>query len=140
QHRMLFPGYFVDNADAARVLAELVDCGRLTVADLRPSIGRLVESESGMGGAGRQVEELVALGDHRRLAEMLTRPRLFKYLAPLLAGGERPARMPAAELRQRLLFETGDGPLSSAVRPAAWSESALRVLLAVDGNYPRRCP
>ena len=140
QHKILFPGYFVDNADAARVLAELLDGGRLTVADLRASIRRMVESETAIGGAGRQVEELVALGDHCRLAEMLTRPRLFKYLAPLLIGRERPARMPAAELRQQLLFETGDGPLSSTVRPSAWSESALRVLLAVDGKYPRRCP
>ena len=139
RHKMLFPGYFVDNADAARVLAALLDGGRLTVADLRPSIGRLLEAESGIGGAGRQLEELVALGDHRRLAELRTRPRLFKYLTPLLAGAEHPARMPAAELRQRLLFETGDGPFSSAVRPAAWSESALQVLLAVDGKYPRRC-
>ena len=139
QHKTLFPGYFVDNADAARVLAVLLDEGRLTIADLRPSIGRLVEAESAIGGAGRHVEELVAVGDHRGLAELLTRPRLFKYLAPLLAGAELPARMPAAELRQRLLFETGDGPFSSAVRPAAWSESALQILLAIDGKYPRRC-
>jgi hypothetical protein len=139
QHKILFPGYFVDNTDATRVLGELLDDGLLTIADLRPSIGRLVEAESSIDGAGRQVEELVALGDHRRLAELLTRSRLFKYLAPLLAGAERPTRMSAADLRRRLLFETADGPFSSAVRPAVWSASALSVLLAVDGKYPRRC-
>jgi hypothetical protein len=139
QHKIGAPGYFVDNEDAADVLNALLDDGSITVADLGPSMGRLIEAESAIGGAGRRLEELLASRDHRRLAETLTRPRLFKYLGPLLAGMDPLARMPLADLRTRLLFETRDGPFSAAMRPISWAEDARRVLLAVEGKYPRRC-
>jgi len=141
EHKIAAPGYFVDNAAAAAVLESLLDEGSVTVADLRPSIGRLIEGESALGGAGRQLEELVTLivsPGHRWLAETLTRPRLFKYAVPLLSGADPLTRMSLADLRWRLLLETGDGPFSAAVRPARWVEDARSILQAVEGKYPRR--
>ena len=47
------PGYFFDNGSAAQVLATLLDERRLTMADLRPTIARLVEWEAGASQPGR---------------------------------------------------------------------------------------
>jgi hypothetical protein len=135
QHRASFPGYFVDNDDAARVIAELLDEGRLTVADLRSTVSNLVEQETLLGRDSRQLEELVMLlvqPDHGRLAEILTRPHLFKYLIPVIAG-ERPlSRMTLEEFRRRVLYATKDGPFSSTVVPSNWVASVWAVLEAAE--------
>jgi hypothetical protein len=138
EHKTTFPGYFVDNDDAARLIAGLLDQGRLTPADLREPAMRLVARESAAGGDRALIEELVALvaePDHRRLADVLTRPRLFQYLVPLLTGKRPLARMTAAELRTLLVRETRDGPFSSTVVPAAWAASAWEVMGAAERKY-----
>ncbi len=141
EHKASFPGYFIDNDDAARCLAAMMDEGRITVADLGTTICRLVAGESPPGGDGRLLDELVALvggPDHGRLAEILTTPRLFKYLIPVLSGAQRLSRMSAAEFRDRLVCETRDGPFSAAVMPARWAASAWAVLEAAEAKYTRR--
>lgn len=137
-HKTAFPGYFVDNDDAARLIAGLLDQGRLTMADLREPTMRLIARESAAGGDAALLDELVALAaepDHRRLAEVLTRPRLFQYLVPLLTGKRPLSRMTAAELRALLVRDAGDGPFSAAVTPAAWAASAWAVLSAAERKY-----
>jgi hypothetical protein len=129
EHRTSFPGYFIHNDDAARILGALLDEGRITVTDLWPAIARLVQRESELGRDRRQLDELIALaaaGDHRTLAEVLTRPRLFKYLIPLLAQGGPLAR---------LLREAGDGPFSAALTPRRWATSAWRILEIAEAKY-----
>src|SRR5262249_18249368 len=76
EHKAAFPGYFMDNADAARRLAALLDEGTVTVGTLGGAIDRLVRCETVLGRDQAQLDELVALAaarDHRRLAEFLTR-------------------------------------------------------------------
>jgi len=138
EHKTTFPGYFVDNDDAARLFASLLADGRLTPADLREPIMRLIARASAAGGDTALMDELVALvveSDHHRLADVLTRPRLFQYLVPLLTGKRPLARMSTDELRTLLLRETGDGPFSATVVPAAWAASAWTVVDAVDRKY-----
>jgi hypothetical protein len=138
-HKLGRPGYWIHSGDAADALAALLGQGRVTVADLGPAMARLIEGESAIGGAGRELEELVAVGarpDHRRIAALLTRPRLCKYLIPLLRGDEPLAHLSCAELQGRLLFETRDAPYSCTVLPERWAESARAVLEAANGRYP----
>jgi hypothetical protein len=137
-HKTAFPGYFVHNEDAARVIADLLDEGRLTAEDIRAPAMRLLARESARGGSMRLIEELTALiaePDYRRLAEVMTRPRVFQYLVPLIAGEHPLSRMPASELRARLLYGTRDGPYSSTVVPAAWATSAWAILDAAERKY-----
>lgn len=133
EHKVGAPGYFVDNDDAADVLAGLLDGGRITVADLWPAIARLVGAEAGERTAG--LLHTIAASDHRGLAEVLTRPRAMKHLIPLLAGEEPLSRMSASELRRRLLSETGDGPFSASVVPSTWSVGAWAMLRAAERRY-----
>jgi hypothetical protein len=129
EHKAAFPGYFLDNDDAARIVAGLLDDGRVTEGDLGAPILRLVEHESAKGGQGHRLDELVALiaaRDHRALARMLTRPHLFKNLIPLMEPGR-----PLASL----LCETGDGPFSSTLVPGRWRSSAWAVLEAAEEKY-----
>jgi hypothetical protein len=129
RHKARFPGYFLDNDDAARVVAALLDEGRITTADLGATFVRLAEQENVAGSHGRHLEELAALvatRDHRRLAEILTRPHLFKYLVPLMAP-----EMPLA----RVLCEAGDGPFSSTLVPGRWATSAWAILEAAEAKY-----
>jgi hypothetical protein len=142
-HKMSFPGYFVHNDDAAQVIADLLDEGRLTVEDLRAPTMRLLARESAHGMDFRLVDELAALvaePDHHRIAEVLTRPRLFKCLVPLITGKQALSRMRAADLRARLLYETQDGPFSSTLVPAAWAASAWAVLDTAERKYRRTPP
>jgi len=138
QHKTHYPGYFIDNEDAARIIAGLLDHGRLTPADLREPAMLLAAKESVNGGDGALLGELTALvaaPDHRRLAELLTRPRLFQYLVPLLTGRRPLARMSAAELRNMLVRGAGDGPFSATVTPAAWATSVWAVVEAAERKY-----
>jgi hypothetical protein len=73
--------------------------------------------------------------DHSRLAAVLTRPRLFKYLVPILAGDCQLAQISTAEIRARLLYDTRDGPFSSTVVPATWAASAATVLKAASAKH-----
>jgi hypothetical protein len=137
-HKTAFPGYFVHNEDACRVIAGLLDEGRLTADDVRVPAMRLLARESARGGNLRLIGELTALiaePDNHRMAEVLTRPRLFQYLVPLIAGAHPLSRMSAAELRGRLLYETRDGPYSSTLVPAAWAASAWTILDAAERKY-----
>jgi hypothetical protein len=138
EHKTAFPGYFVHNDDAAQVISDLLDEGRISAEDLREPTMRLLARESARGADTRVIDELAALiaePDHRRLADVLTRPRLFQYLVPLIAGSGRLSRMSAADLRARLLYETRDGPFSSTLVPAAWAASAWSVLDAAERKY-----
>jgi hypothetical protein len=138
EHKTAFPGYFVHNDDAAQVIADLLDEGRITVADLRGPTMRLLARESALGADTRLIDELASLvvePDHRRLADVLTRPRLFQYLVPLIAGDRRLSRMSTADFRARLLYDTRDGPYSSTLIPAAWAASAWAVLEAAERKY-----
>jgi hypothetical protein len=138
QHKAGAPGYFVDNDDAAEVLAGLLERGRITIADLWPTIARLVESQAAAGGIGPPLDGMlhtIAASDHRGLAEVLTRPRAMKHLIPLLAGEEPLCRMSHGELRMRLLCETGDGPFSASALPETWSVGAWEMLRAVERRY-----
>jgi hypothetical protein len=135
EHKARFPGYFVDNADAARVLAELLDAGRVRAAELRGPILRAVEEEEALGRDTCLVDELAALltvRDHPRMAEVLTRPRLFKHLAPLLAS--RP------ELARLVVDGTRDGPYSSTMVPAAWAAGAWAILETAESASARARP
>jgi len=78
--------------------------------------------------------------DHQRLADVLTRPRLFQYLVPLIAGDLRLSRMSTAEFRARVLYETRDGLYSATLVPAAWAASAWTVLEAAERKYRVRPP
>lgn len=134
EHKLAAPGYFIDSADAARILAELLDEGSLTLVDLRPAIGRLIKGESA-GTASRMLLDLgapVGPPDHVQLAEVLTRPRTFKYLIPLLGGVDRLSRMPGDELRRRLVEETRDGPFSAALLPDSVVAGAQDILEAAE--------
>lgn len=129
RHRAAVPGYFVDPEDAARVLAALLAEERVTIADLGEAIVRLIGEET----AGRrdrvQMDELVGLAvrrDHRRLAEILTRPARMKHLAPLMVPGG-----PLASV----LEETGSRPFSSTVTPAQCAASAWAVVEAAEAKY-----
>jgi hypothetical protein len=140
-HKTAFPGYFVHNDDAAEVIGDLLDEGRITVEDLRGPTMRLLARESALGADTRVIDELASLivePDHRRLADVLTRPRLFQYLVPLLAGDRRLSRMSTSDFRNRLLYETRDGPYSSTLVPAAWAASAWEVLEAAGHKYRAR--
>lgn len=140
EHKTNYPGYFVDNDDAARLIAGLLDQGRLTPADLREPAMRLIARESAAGGDIALVEQLTALvaePDHRRLADLLTRPRLFQYLVPLLTGRRPLSRMRTDELRNLLVRDAGDGPFSATVTPAGWAASAWRVIDAAERKYGR---
>lgn len=138
RHKTLYPGYFVDNDDAARFLARLLASGGIAVGDLRPAIVRLVIREWRDNKDSPALQELLRLigtSDHRRLVEILTAPRLFKYLSTLVSGDVRLSRMPAAEFRRRFLAETADGPFSATLRLAEWTTSARAVLQAAEEKY-----
>jgi hypothetical protein len=129
------PGYFFENGSAAEVLAALLDEGRLTIADLRSTIARLVESEAGSGQPSDRLDELlmaVSVPDHHRLANILTRPRSMKCLIPLLTGAELLSRISTAAFRARLLNEVADGPFSACVAPRSWSAAAWTMLETAD--------
>jgi hypothetical protein len=141
EHKSSFPGYFVHNDDAAQVIADLLDDGRITVEELRAPTMRLLARESARGADVRVLDEIAALivePDHGRLAAALTRPRLFQYLVPLIAGNRGLSRMTTTELQARLLFGTRDGPFSSTVTPSAWGASAWAVLDAAERKYHGR--
>jgi hypothetical protein len=128
EHKLAFPGYFIDNDDAARLLAFLLDGGQIAVSDLADGIRRVTDEEP-------DLEPVLAAADHRTLAEVLTRPRRFKHLAPRIASDQPFARMSAAEFRACLLHGTGDGPFSATVLPQAWAASARAVLVAAEEKY-----
>lgn len=143
EHKTAFPGYFVHNEDAAQVIADLLDEGRITVEDLRWPTMRLLARESSLGADTRVIDELASLivePDYRRLADVLTRPRLFQYLVPLIAGHRGLSRMSPDDFRARLLYETRDGPYSATLVPAAWATSAWAVLEAAERKYRVRSP
>jgi hypothetical protein len=143
EHKTAFPGYFVHNEDAAQAIVDLLDEGRMTVEDLRDPAMRLLARESARGADTRLLDELAALvvePDHRRLADVLTRPRLFQYLVPLIVGNRRLSRMSTAEFQARLLYETRDGPYSSTLVPAEWAASARAVLDEAERKYRVRPP
>jgi hypothetical protein len=134
------PGLFVHNDDAAHALATLLQERRITIADLRPAIGSLLDVGTGERRLLASAAAIDAATDHRRLAAALTRPRAFKHLIPLFRGGVPLSRMSAAELRTRVLFETADGPLSCTVLPRAWADGAWALLEAVEASHrTRRC-
>jgi hypothetical protein len=138
EHKARFPGYFVDNDDAARLIHQLLDQGRMRAGDLGALIRRLIREELAFGSDRRPLEELAALvarPDHRRLAEILTRPSLFKHLVPVMTGEYPLTGMSAAELRDRLVGETGDGPFSAMAIPTEWAASARAVLEAAEVKY-----
>jgi hypothetical protein len=131
EHKAAFPGYFLDNDDAARLIAGLLERRRISVADLAGAIARLVEGESAGGRDWRHLDVLLsAVGarDHLRLAQVLTRPHLFKYLIPLISPGGPLAR---------LVREARDGPFSSVLVPSRWAASAASILQAVEAKYVR---
>jgi hypothetical protein len=78
---------------------------------------------------------LLVQPDHCRLADVLTRPRLFQHLVPVLAGNHQLTGMSAGDFRARVLYETRDGPFSSTVFPAAWAASARAVLNVARQKY-----
>ena len=138
EHKASFPGYFIDNDSAACVLAGLLDARRIAMGDLAAVIVSLIHREAAAGRDRRELMELVlriADPDHRGLAELLTRPRLCKYLIPLLTGKEPLSRMSSRDLQTHLLLETGDGPFSSTLVPGEWAAGTRAVLEAVDRRY-----
>jgi hypothetical protein len=143
-HQAEFPGYWLDNAGAAEVIAELLDEGRVSVDDCAAAIMRAQQAAILRDDRRLLCELARATGgdDHRRLAEILTRPHVFGYLASLMTDCARLAGMTGGELCQ-LLGRVGAGPGSAAVRPAAWIQSAWGVLETAAAKYgplgaPRR--
>jgi hypothetical protein len=129
EHRTAFPGYFIANDDAARVLARLLDEGRVVAAELRAAVMRQVAREPSACRDRRQVEgigDLRTRADRRRLAALLTRSQMFKYLIPLIGPG-RPL--------SALVAETGDGPFSATLVPARWRTSAWTILDVAQEKY-----
>ena len=138
QLKASYPGYWVHNCDAARLIGGLLDEGCMTIGDLRSTIARLVQGETVSGGDLRRLDELAAAHaarDHRGLAEILTRPHLFKYLIPLISGEQPLSRMSGAEFRAQILSGTMDGPFSSTLIPARWTTSAWAILEAAEEKY-----
>jgi hypothetical protein len=143
EHKVSFPGYFVDNDDAARSLVTLLDEGAVTVEDLSRTVLAMVAQEMSLGTNVRLVAEalgLIARPDHRRLAEILTRPQLFKYLIPRLASDEPLAAMSAEELRASVLYRTKDGPFSATMVVQDWAASAWAILEAAARRHGRSGP
>jgi hypothetical protein len=133
-----YPGYWVDNADAARILTGLLEEGRFDLVDLAGVVRNLIARELALGADRTQLEEvqaLLATPDNVRLAEILTSPRLFRYLIPLIAADRPGPGMARCDLRDRLLTETADGPFSALVVPAASAASAWAVLDAAAVKY-----
>lgn len=139
RYKIALPGYFIDPGDAAAIIRELLDAGRIALDDLAPSVLRMVRDEMAFGGHPREHEDLapVASLDHGRLARTLTRPRLFKYLVPLLEGDRPLAGMSVAELRARLIDGTRGRPFSATMRPKAWADRARAILEAAAAKYAR---
>jgi hypothetical protein len=138
EHKVSFPGYFVDNDDAARRLRALLDEGAITVDDLGRTVVGMVAREMSHGTNVRLVTEaldLMTRPDHRRLAEILTRPQLFKYLIPRLASDEPLARMSGEEFRTALLYRTKDGPYSATMVVQDWAASAWAILEAAARRH-----
>jgi hypothetical protein len=127
RYKIGLPGYFIHPGDAAGILRELLDAGRIAIDDLAPCLLRMA----------REHEELplVAAPDHGLLARTLTQPRLFKYLVPLLESDRSLAGMSVAELRARLVDETRSRPFSATMRPRAWADRARAILEAAATKY-----
>jgi hypothetical protein len=138
QLKASYPGYWLDNADAARILGGLLDEGRLDLREFADLVHNLISRERALGGDRARLEEILAMlatPDHVRLAEVLTSPRLFRYLIPLIADDQPRPKVPNHELRERLLAEAGDGPFSALVIPTASAVSAWAVLDAAAEKY-----
>lgn len=127
-HRLGWPGYWVHSGDAADALAELLEQGLVTIADLGPAMARLTK---------REPDDLGTALDRRNLAALLTRPRLFKCLIPLLRGDEPLSLLSCSELQARLLFETRSAPYSCTVPPGRWAASARALLEAADRRHSK---
>src|SRR5262249_1210087 len=140
EHKAAFPGYFIHNGDAATVLAELLENGKLAITDLASTILHLVTAGPGTWElrALEQLARLLAARNHRGLAELPRGPRAMKYLAPILSGHEPLASDSTAWLRTRLIWGTRDGPFSATVTPAAWAASVRAVLEAAARKYGGR--
>lgn len=139
EHKTRFPGFFIDNDDAGRLLGELLELGLVTLQDLAAAAVHLIENEEAAlsrdrGQLGKLVD-LLAHRDHRRFAMFLTRPRFMKYLIPLLSGAEPLRRMSTDEFRSRVLDGTRDGPFSATVAPELWAASARAMLAAAASKY-----
>jgi hypothetical protein len=138
EHRLNLPGYWIDHNDAAGLIAEMLDEGRLIVEDFGATILRLVHAEARAGRDMPLLEELgelVVAPDHKRLAEILTRPLLFKHMIPLLIGDRRPALASIEELRTRLVVETRARPFSATMLPRAWASSAWAIVEAAGVKH-----
>ena len=138
EHKAILPGYLLDNDSARALLAQLLHEGRLSIADLQPTIANVVEQEVALGGERAPLVDLVCAAtsrDYDCVAEALTRPLFFKYMVPRIMSNEPLAHMSGAEFRDALIDGTADGPFSSTRSPRDWLESACRVLEAAKAKY-----
>jgi hypothetical protein len=124
RHQVAAPGYFVHGDEAAAALASLLRRGLVTISDLHGAISRLV------AGGGRRIP-LAADADPDALARLLTRPRSFKHLVPLLSGVEPLSRLPVEEFRRHVVHRPRAVPFCSAAPPAVWATNAWAILDAV---------
>jgi hypothetical protein len=136
-HKVGQPGYFIHTEDAAQILTKLLDQQQLTIGDLGAAFTHMLITEPHERGIAHleRLVRLLSARDHRGLAELLTQPRLFKYLSPLLAGEEPLSRMSSADFRARLLRDTRDRPFAAMVRPGPWTTSVRAVLSAAAAKY-----
>jgi hypothetical protein len=124
--KLNYPGYWLDNEQAAKVFEKLLNQGLLNLAVLLPILKRIkgtdkVEAEQAENG---------------EIARFLTNSRNFKYLIPLLNSDEAiTAGLSGAELREQLLAGGGDGPFSCAFKPAQFVQSGLNLLQEAYQKY-----
>lgn len=138
EHKANLPGYLLDNDSARDVILRLLESGRISAADLRPTVALLVEAELALGRERRELVDLLcaaSTSDHNRLAEALTRPVMFKYMVPRILSDEPLEGMSGPEFRDALIDGTDDGPFSSTRSPRDWLHSAQAVLEAAAAKY-----
>jgi hypothetical protein len=140
EHKTTFPGYWVDNDAAARLVEGLMNEGQLASVDLRSAIAEAIGHARLAGRETRWLEEAASTMAGAKLAEAVTRPRVFQHVMPRLASTMRSSRMSAPEFADLLIARAGDGPFSSTVMPAEWAASARAVLRAAEAKYGDATP
>ncbi len=129
------PGFWLDNADLARLLAEMLDTGSLGGVDFAPASAELLASPDAVRLQPAQAtllqrlagQEALTLPEVQAGARLLATPRLTKYLIGLLHTYD--------VLAARVLTDVGDGPYSSVLEPQRYWQSVLRLLRAARELY-----
>jgi hypothetical protein len=130
-----FPGFWLDNAGLARLLARLVETNRLQAGHFLPAALELMESPDAARLTNEQADLMqrlvhqtaLARAELQTVARLLAKPRLAKYLIELLHTHD--------ELARHALAEVPDGPYSATLDPQTYWLSVLRLLRTAREIY-----